>query len=53
MKKTLTKRQKDALARHKKNHGHTNKHIAEMKKHMMAGKTFTESHRIAIRKKGK
>tara|TARA_Y100000593_G_scaffold33347_1_gene65610 strand:- start:24 stop:185 length:162 start_codon:yes stop_codon:yes gene_type:complete len=53
MKKQLTKRQQRALADHKKAHGHTKKHIDEMTKEMLAGKTFTEAHRIAMRKKGK
>ena len=53
MKKTLTIRQKNALARHKKAHGHTKKHIDEMTKAMLAGKTFTEAHNIAMKKKGK
>jgi len=30
--KKITKRQEEALARHKKEHGHTKKHIDEMKK---------------------
>ena len=49
----LTKRQKDALQRHKTTHGHTKSHIDEMTKAMLAGKTFTEAHNIAMRKKGK
>tara|TARA_R100000734_G_C3314730_1_gene106401 strand:- start:23 stop:184 length:162 start_codon:yes stop_codon:yes gene_type:complete len=53
MKKVLSKRQKDALARHKKTHGHTKKHIDEMTKAMLAGKTFTQAHNIAMKKKGK
>ena len=47
----LTKRQTDTLARHKKHH--TAKHMAEMRKSMRAGKTFTEAHRVAMRKVGK
>ena len=47
----LTQRQKDTLARHKKHH--TAKHIAEMTKLMKQGKTFGESHKIAMRKVGK
>ena len=33
--KTLTQRQKDALARHKKKGTHTRKHMEEMKKLML------------------
>ena len=36
----LTKRQKDALQRHKATHGHSKKHIDEMTKAMLSGKTF-------------
>jgi len=53
VKKELTQRQKDALANHKKKGTHTAKHMAEMKKEMLNGKTFMEAHRIAMRKKGK
>ena len=49
----LTKRQKDALQRHKATHGHSKKHIDEMTKAMLSGKTFMEAHTIAMRKKGK
>ena len=52
-KKELTTRQKNALKRHKSTHGHTKAHMDEMKKAMLAGKTFTEAHRLAMRKKGK
>tara|TARA_R100000773_G_C4118270_1_gene54991 strand:- start:265 stop:447 length:183 start_codon:yes stop_codon:yes gene_type:complete len=52
-KKVLTLRQKNALARHKKDHGHTKAHIDLMTKEMLAGKTFTQAHNIAMRKKGK
>ena len=51
--KTLTQRQKDALARHKKKGTHTRKHMEEMRNLMLKGKTFTEAHKIAMRKKGK
>jgi hypothetical protein len=47
----LTQRQKDTLKRHSKHH--TKKHIAEMTKMMKAGKTFGESHKIAMKKVGK
>jgi len=51
--KELTTRQKDALKRHKKAHGHTKSHIDEMIKAMKAGKTFTQAHTIAMKKRGK
>jgi hypothetical protein len=47
----LSKRQTDALKKHKKHH--TNKHMAEMKKLMNKGKTFTEAHKMAMKKVGK
>lgn len=47
--KELTKRQLEALERHKKDHGHTNKHISIMKREMKKGKTFIESHNIAMK----
>jgi len=50
MKKKLTARQEQALARHSVHH--TNKHMAEMKRLMRAGKTFTQSHKLAMRKVG-
>lgn len=49
----LTKRQKDALKRHQSAHGHTKAHMNEMRKAMLAGKTFTEAHNLAMKKKGK
>ena len=50
-KKTLTKRQKDALKRHSKHH--TKKHMSAMRKAMRNGKTFTQAHRAAMRSVGK
>jgi hypothetical protein len=47
----LTQRQKDTLKRHEKHH--TKKHIKEMTKLMKQGKTFSESHKIAMKKVGK
>ena len=47
----LTKRQEDTLKRHSVHH--TKKHMSHMKKLMRGGKTFTESHKIAMRKVGK
>ncbi len=49
--KKLTKRQTDALARHKKHH--TAKHMTEMRKAMRAGATFTNAHKRAMRKVGR
>ena len=49
--KKLTKRQTDALKKHSAHH--TRKHMSEMKKLMAKGKTFTESHKIAMKKVGK
>tara|TARA_R100001460_G_scaffold55594_7_gene94980 strand:- start:3894 stop:4076 length:183 start_codon:yes stop_codon:yes gene_type:complete len=49
--KQLTQRQKDTLKRHQKHH--TAKHMTEMKKLMRAGKTFGQSHKIAMKKVGK
>tara|TARA_R100001510_G_scaffold47994_1_gene45544 strand:- start:1284 stop:1445 length:162 start_codon:yes stop_codon:yes gene_type:complete len=50
VKKVLTKRQLVTLERHKKHH--TNKHMAEMKKAMLAGKTFGQAHKLAQKKVG-
>ncbi len=50
-KKTLTQRQKDTLKKHSKHH--TAKHMASMKKDMMAGMSFTASHKKAMKKVGK
>jgi|TARA_R110002153_G_scaffold152368_1_gene303883 hypothetical protein len=47
----LTVRQKKALARHKEHH--TAKHMTEMRKLMRDGKTFTQSHKTAMKKVGK
>jgi hypothetical protein len=47
----LTQRQKDSLKRHSKHH--TKAHISEMTKLMKQGKTFTESHKITMKKAGK
>ena len=51
--KGLTKRQEDALARHKKKNIHTRKHMEEMKKLMLKGKTFTAAHSMTMKKVGK
>ena len=50
-KKELTQRQKDTLKRHKPHH--TKKHLEEMTKLMKQGKTFGQSHKIAMNKVGK
>jgi|TARA_R110000796_G_scaffold238069_1_gene358300 hypothetical protein len=47
----LTKKQKETLAKHKVHH--TSKHMAEMRKLMSNGKTFTQSHKLAMKKVGK
>jgi len=47
----LTKRQEDTLKRHSVHH--TKKHMSHMKKLMRGGKTFTDSHKIAMKKVGK
>ncbi len=49
--KKLTKRQTDALAKHKRHH--TPKHMAEMRKSMRAGASFTKAHKNAMKKVGK
>ena len=47
----LTKRQNDALNRHSEHH--TSKHMAEMRKAMKSGKTFTDAHKSAMKKVGR
>ena len=42
---TLTKQQREALARHKKHH--SQRHMDHMKREMLKGKSFTEAHKIA------
>ena len=51
MKKALTPRQKTALKRHAKHH--TAKHMTFMRKEMVKGKTFTQAHKLAMKKVGK
>ena len=51
--KTLTQRQQDALARHKKKGTHTRKHMEMMKRLMRQGVSFTEAHKRAKKKEGK
>ena len=49
--KSFNKRQEAALKKHAPHH--TKKHMTEMKKLMRAGKTFTESHKVAMKKVGR
>tara|TARA_R100000781_G_scaffold10135_3_gene9838 strand:- start:9382 stop:9540 length:159 start_codon:yes stop_codon:yes gene_type:complete len=49
--KKLTKRQETTLKKHSKHH--TSKHMKAMRASMRNGKTFTESHRLAMKKVGK
>tara|TARA_R100000951_G_C2532714_1_gene146878 strand:- start:204 stop:407 length:204 start_codon:yes stop_codon:yes gene_type:complete len=47
----LTQRQKDTMKKHSVHH--TKKHMAHMTKLMKEGKTFTEAHKITMKKIGK
>ena len=47
----LTSRQKTAMRRHKTHH--TAKHLRSMTTAMRKGKTFTQSHKIAMKKIGR
>tara|TARA_Y100001935_G_C17156754_1_gene433190 strand:+ start:454 stop:606 length:153 start_codon:yes stop_codon:yes gene_type:complete len=47
----LTKRQKDTMKRHAEHH--TKKHIKFMNAKMRAGMTFTNAHKLAMKKVGK
>ena len=47
----LTKRQIDTLKRHSSHH--TPKHMGEMMRLMRSGKSFSESHKMAMKKVGK
>jgi hypothetical protein len=49
--KQLTDRQKQTLKRHSVHH--TAKHMAEMRKMMRSGKTFTAAHKAAMKKVGR
>ena len=49
--KTLTKRQQQAMKKHAKHH--TKKVLADMKRQILAGKSFTEAHKKAPKKKVK
>ena len=47
----LKKRQEDAMKRHSEHH--SKKHMDLMRKLMGDGKTFTEAHKLAMKKVGK
>ncbi len=49
-KKELTKRQEDTMKKHSKHH--TRKHLRAMVTAMRKGRTFTQSHKIAMKKVG-
>jgi|TARA_R100001463_G_scaffold88792_1_gene143589 hypothetical protein len=49
--KQLTTRQKETLKKHSVHH--TAKHMAEMRKMMRGGKTFSAAHKAAIKKVGR
>ena len=51
MVKQLTAKQKDMLKKHKVHH--TAKHMTQMRKDMKNGKSFYQSHKIAMKKVGK
>ena len=48
---SLNKRQKTSMSRHSKHH--TARHLKSMVSSMKKGKTFTQSHKIAMKKVGK
>ena len=48
--KAERKAEQEAMKKHSAHH--TNKHMKEMKKNMLAGKTFSQSHKIAMKKVG-
>mgnify|MGYP003653316130 FL=1 len=47
----LTEQQKNTMKKHSEHH--SAKHMSEMKKAMISGKTFTQAHNIAQKKVGK
>ena len=49
--KSLTTRQINTLKKHSVHH--TTKHMTDMMRLMKSGKTFTESHKMAMKKVGK
>ncbi len=46
--KKISKQQEQKLKEHKKDHGHSKKHMDIMKKEMKQGKSFNEAHNIAM-----
>lgn len=50
-KKAITKRQQETLKKHSVHH--TPKHMAEMRKLIKNGETFTSAHKKAMKKVGK
>ena len=51
MAKELTKRQKETMKKHSVHH--TKKHMDFMTKKMMDGSTFSQAHKLAMKKIGK
>ena len=49
--KKLTKRQTNALRKHRRHH--TKKHMKFMRAQMRKGKTFTQAHKAAMKKVGR
>lgn len=49
--KKLTDKQRSLLKNHSVHH--TEKHMAEMRREMRSGKTFTQAHKSAMKKVGK
>ena len=49
--KKLTKRQQQQMRTHRKHH--TAKHMTAMRKAMRRGKTFTQAHKLAMKKVGR
>tara|TARA_R100000278_G_scaffold75040_1_gene58646 strand:- start:74 stop:241 length:168 start_codon:yes stop_codon:yes gene_type:complete len=49
--KKLTTRQEAAMKRHAEHH--TKKHMVEMRRLMKSGKTFTEAHKMVMKKVGR
>jgi len=51
MKKKLTQRQEQTMQRHSRHH--TPRHMSEMTKLMLQGKSFEADHKIAMKKVGR
>ena len=49
----LTTRQKNTLKKHQETHGHTKAHMDYMRRKLREGMSFTDAHRLAMRRKGK